>query len=1759
MTDEKKYTKVQFGQSIKAKYPQYKDLSDIDLADKILAKYPQYQSSIIADEVKKNSSTPVSSQPAQQRTTPSAQNGVNSDLPIFDPSILQQTKKTVTQSDFKDVQGQPDVAAYQQYQKNAGEYEYKNFDPEVVRKAETEKLKNTAIAKQESIFNANKERNSTLNAVKFASELPELKTLNDIDAQITAIGQPQTQEQVDIYNNLVKKRDQLLDTDVSERDIFKEQQVKFAPRDASSFDTASEYVSYQKQMQQAFYDFDKKKQAFDEGKSAYVGKTKLRDVLGVANESSLKADQLTQKIQQEQKEADLAIQAAQELNKGKLEKLGFYGGFEKGMESTTVANTVADFYATGNDEQLAKSLENIYTDAVVLPQESTGAGSVGEVLGGQVKPLAVGIGTSALNPTAGVVAGSLYYGRLGLGGGLIDAYTTARSQGRTQPEALEIAKKQAISGGIGGLAEGAAGAITMGGKPLAQLATMPFKTAVKEALVDNGVDAIVAGANQIAQNKSLQMLGLDRDLSEGVVENMAAELAFGAGMNLAMYGGSKIKGYGTIINGIAKLPLADMQTHVDGAVKAGVIDAAKGQQVINDVQQSKTAQEKLSAVEIPAEQEDKAIELQKNIDLLEEKKKNASPAVLPAIETQIADNTSELQTLLAIPLSETERLELNKLQTARDTNKNYDAQKLSALEARQKVIQEKQNTQQNAKEQQSGTLRNEGEQVQTEGGSDSSMSIVNQTELQDGQSISQEEIVSTTEQPLQNEEVTTTSQGADVVTEGTTTGGQQLTAVDTATPNVEQVTPDQTQVETNAAMGTGEDIPIDEERVSGIKKDLIPEDKQGKVELDKLTVQQALDLGKSQVDNGEVNARVLTEGIAKGKGRALQPNEVAALVYYKTQLDNQLDAANKKLIDAVNSGDTEAQQAAQSEVDVLTDDLNNYYSMSEKTAYEQGLAFRLRQMLLDSEYSLVKQINKYKATNKGTIPPEVEAQFNELSKKLQEVESRLRIVEEERANQEAQRAVDNIAASVKREKKPTYSKKAKTLADKLRGLKIDKPTDTGGMAMASIVPIPTITSKEWNLMVESAANAIEKAGTTADDVAFMISKGVEAAISTLQATGLYKGLNTEQQQQIEQDVANYFNQQAEIEKPVFEVQDGKLKVPNKLLRDLVASGVTNIDDLTKQVYDLAKADFPDITERDVRDAITGYGKTVNTSKDEVSVNLREAKAQGRLISAYEDAEKGLRPLKSGQQRDKQSAKVKELQKKVKDEMRKQGIKFDRANVDPEEQFRTALESYKERTRTSIQDYERRLKEGDYEREKKKPLELDKEAEDLKAERERIKFEFDVEQEKSRLKNRSYYEQIKDGIVDALNVPKSILASADFSAPLRQGAILSAVNPTKVPKAIYDMFASTFSKGYSERLMANIKASDAYPLMKQSGLFLAEPTAKMNAREEQFISNMAEKIPLLGKVIKRTGMGYNGYLNSIRASVFADGATTLKNSGFDPKKDSEIFSSWAGFINNASGRGNLGELERYAGFLNATMFSPRYLASRVNLLNPVYYYNLPPAVRKLAAKNIAAYAGMLGIAYLLAGLSGDELEFDPRSSDALKIKRGTRRLDLAAGFAQVIRFVAQFATGERKRTDTGEIVKLDGTNYKKENRWDVLDNFLRTKYNPTLGAVRNIMEGEDLIGNKTDLWTEVKKLFVPLGFQGFTETIEKKGIGEAMENLAWSSFGGGVQDYSIGEGKNKANEPKGSRRGGNRSGGRKGVNRAARNAEIPSSSIADLFK
>ncbi len=377
-----------------------------------------------------------------------------------------------------------------------------------------------------------------------------------------------------------------------------------------------------------------------------------------------------------------------------------------------------------------------------------------------------------------------------------------------------------------------------------------------------------------------------------------------------------------------------------------------------------------------------------------------------------------------------------------------------------------------------------------------------------------------------------------------------------------------------------------------------------------------------------------------------------------------------------------------------------------------------------------------------------------------------------------------------------------------------------------------------------------------------------------------------------------------------------------------------------------------------------------------------------------------------------------------------------------------------------------------------------------------------------LEKRSAFQKVQGGVAEALNIPRSVMASFDLSAPFRQGLFLLGK-----PKEFFTAFGSMFKQFGSENafraVQDEIASRPTYSLMRDSKLALTDTGPVLSGREEQFMSNWAEKIPGVGKVVHASGRAYTGFLNKLRADVFDSLIKKADQSGIPITE--ELTTSLAKFINSASGRGSLGALERSADVLNGIFFSPRLMASRVNLLNPMFYTKLDPFVRREALKTMLTTGSMLLTTIGLAKAGGANVVVDPRNSDFLKIKIGDTRLDTLGGLQQYLRLAAQLASGKVISSTTGKTLTL-GEGYKPLTRKDILIRFFQGKENPVASFITDWLDGQDAVGNKFKLSTEVRDRFIPMIIQDLNETIHDQGLVKGTALSVPSVFGVGVQTY-----------------------------------------------
>ena len=379
-----------------------------------------------------------------------------------------------------------------------------------------------------------------------------------------------------------------------------------------------------------------------------------------------------------------------------------------------------------------------------------------------------------------------------------------------------------------------------------------------------------------------------------------------------------------------------------------------------------------------------------------------------------------------------------------------------------------------------------------------------------------------------------------------------------------------------------------------------------------------------------------------------------------------------------------------------------------------------------------------------------------------------------------------------------------------------------------------------------------------------------------------------------------------------------------------------------------------------------------------------------------------------------------------------------------------------------------------------------------------------------LNKRTLWEKAKEAGIEIANIPRAVMASFDFSAPLRQGVFFIG-RPKQFIPAFLKMFPQTFSTKSYEASQESITKLPSYKLMQEGGLQLTDMKGLLTQREEAFMSSWAEKIPLVGKIISASNRAYTGFLNKLRADVFDSLIKYASQVGRDPDTNPKLVRGIAEFVNAGTGRGNLGIFEKSAVWLNTALFSPRLVASRIELLNPVSYIKADPFVRKEMFKSLFSFLG-IGLTILgLAKMNGAKVESDPRSADFGKIKIDNTRLDIWGGFQQVFRTVAQVVSGKIISTTTGREMIL-GEGYRPLTRADIMQRFIEYKTSPVFSFALGMLEGKTAIGEDFKVSKEVVLRFIPMVMQDMYDALKEykdiQGLGLSLPTI----FGVGSQTY-----------------------------------------------
>ncbi len=562
----------------------------------------------------------------------------------------------------------------------------------------------------------------------------------------------------------------------------------------------------------------------------------------------------------------------------------------------------------------------------------------------------------------------------------------------------------------------------------------------------------------------------------------------------------------------------------------------------------------------------------------------------------------------------------------------------------------------------------------------------------------------------------------------------------------------------------------------------------------------------------------------------------------------------------------------------------------------------------------------------------------------------------------------------------------------------------------------------------------------------------------------------------------------------------------KMTRNLAQEGVLEVQELIKRLK--KELDLDDLDDRDMMDLVAGKYDEVKPTRSDLQAGIRSLREQAKIASEIADIEAGKKTtttiLKGPKARNEH---LESLRKRL-----SELTKGEEPTVEEK-----SLSATKKRLQANIDKLSKRIADGDYAKEEaKKAVPLDAEALELRRKYDKIKREFDLQVARDHLAQRTKSQKFIDDALNITALPRALKSSFDFSAAGRQGLFL-APHFKEVGTAFKEMFGQAFSEKRYDDWISDLKHTELYDLMKESGLYIADKSdPKLMAREEQFTSTLAERIP----GVKQSERAYTAYLNVLRTGVFESEARKLMERGYTPEADPKEFTSLARVINILSGRGEIPKSWGHSApkVLSLGLFSPRFMMARIQTLALWADPTLSRNAKILAAKDVGSVLGSAAILLTMAAAAGYKVNTDETSTNFLKIQDeeedGSTYYDILGGLPQYVRFLSQITEGKRTSA-AGNVTDLTAErgpdNPFGATRLDVLGTFARGKLAPVPGMGLNLLQGKDVVGQPYG-FSNIPLELLPLPFTDVQSAYKVGGIDNALRVLTPATFGIGVSSY-----------------------------------------------
>ena len=580
--------------------------------------------------------------------------------------------------------------------------------------------------------------------------------------------------------------------------------------------------------------------------------------------------------------------------------------------------------------------------------------------------------------------------------------------------------------------------------------------------------------------------------------------------------------------------------------------------------------------------------------------------------------------------------------------------------------------------------------------------------------------------------------------------------------------------------------------------DYIPKEEREKIDITRTTMENMKALGEMALKNNEVNPEELTKAFANGLSRPLSAVEVAALVFYKTQLHNKINDAYKALSDVKRTNNENQIDIEEANVAALEQQLQNYYIASRKSAYEMGLAFRTRQMLLDGDYELMDVQQKYRAKY-GPMPAETKAAFEQLEKQRQELLEREKQLDLDRDAFNREKTMAGLVHDVEEKKKGRdnadsndQSFIARTLRNKINQIPSWFSRVIKGQASAGLRNNEQSDGEYiWEQAVTMVADDLSKTKKPDKDLK---NASIKKGLDYIKSTKWYKSFESDEQKQIDLQYMTFMR--ANTKDPAVSVtEDDRITISHKTLRDyterVMEDNPLDKDDpdrykklmelVSKEILKDMAAELPLGTSwQDIRDAITKYGQTAYPSQEDLEIEVRKMKEVGLKMAQLDAVLSGKKPLKTGYQGDPRSLEASTLVQKINEGLKKLALN----EMESDAFLRSSLDKIKTSLRNQIEDLDRQIKAGKRTVKEQSKVIYDEEATGLKELRDLLQKELDkIDPRNRKISAENQLNNLIVGLEKSILEYERRIKEKDFSAFKKVKAMIEGLPNTDKYKSL----------------------------------------------------------------------------------------------------------------------------------------------------------------------------------------------------------------------------------------------------------------------------------------------------------------------------------------------------------------------------------------